>query len=99
MKHKKRPDEYCEHIFDQINLFDSDGAQHVFNKSGLDYYSKCLVLKVKARGRSVVIWGCMSEKALTGVEEIFIDGTMNACGCTKTLAEKMTPSLETLGRR
>ena len=44
-----------------------------------------------------MIWGCMSAK---GVGEMtFIDGTMNACGYTKILADKMTPSLQKLGRR
>ena len=28
-----------------------------------------------------------------------IDGTMNACGYTKILADKMTPNLQKLGRR
>ena len=44
-----------------------------------------------------MIWGCMSAK---GVGEMtFIDGTMNASGSTKILADKMTPSLQKLGRR
>ena len=44
-----------------------------------------------------MIWGCMSAK---GVGEMtFIDGTINASGSTKILADKMTPSLQKLGRR
>ena len=32
-------------------------------------------------------------------EMTFIDGTMNACGYIKLLADKMTPSLKKPGRR
>ena len=32
-------------------------------------------------------------------EITFIDGIMNACGYTKILADKMTPSLQKLGSR
>uniref|UniRef100_A0A8C9UY38 Uncharacterized protein n=1 Tax=Scleropages formosus TaxID=113540 RepID=A0A8C9UY38_SCLFO len=32
-------------------------------------------------------------------EMTFIDGTMNACGYTRILADKLTPSLQDLGRR
>ena len=43
-----------------------------------------------------MIWGCLSAK---GVGEMtFIDGTMNVCGYTKIMADKMTPSLQKLGR-
>ena len=44
-----------------------------------------------------MIWVYMRAK---GVGEMTsIDGTMNACGYTKILADKMTPSLQELGRR
>ena len=44
-----------------------------------------------------MIWVYMRAK---GVGEMTsIDGTMNACGYTKILADKMTPNLQKLGRR
>ena len=100
-EHEKKPDEYWKHILwsdeTKIHLFSSDGVQHVWREPGQDYHSECIVLTVKHGGGSVMIWGCMSAK---GVGEMtFIDGTMNACGYTKILADKMTPSLQKLGRR
>ena len=45
----------------------------------------------------MLIQGCTSAK---GVGEMtFRDGTMNVCGFTKILADKMTPSLQNLGRQ
>ena len=98
---EKKPDEYLEHILSsnetKINLLGSHGVQHVWREPGQDYHSECIVQTVRHGGGSVVIWGCMSAK---GVGEMtFIDGTMNACGYTQILADKMTPNLQKLGRR
>ena len=44
-----------------------------------------------------MIGGRVSAKGVA--EMTFIDGTMTACGSTKIQADKMTPSLQKLGRR
>ena len=44
-----------------------------------------------------MILGCMSTRSVG--EMTFIDGLMYACGYTKILADKMTPNLQTFGRR
>ena len=77
--------------------FSSDRVQHVWCEPGQDYHSECITPTVKHGGGSVMIWGCMSAK---GVGEMtFIDGTMNACGYIKIMANTMTLSLQKLGRR
>lgn len=68
-------------------MFGSDGAQHVWREPGQHYH----------RGGSVKLWGCRSAKGLG--EMTFTDGTMNACGYTKILADEMTRSFQKLGRR
>lgn len=88
---KKKPDHT------KINLFGLDGIQHVCHEPGQDYHSECIVPTVKHRGGSEIIWGFMSAK---GFQEItFIDGTMNSCGYTKIMSDKLNPSLQNLGRR
>ena len=57
-------------------------------------HGECKVATVKHGGGSVMIWGCTSARSVG--EMTVIDGTMNACGYTKN---KMTPSLQKLGRR
>lgn len=63
---EKKPKEYRENILwsdeTKINLFGSDGVQHVWCESGQDYHCECMVLMVKHGIGSVVIWGCMSVK-------------------------------------
>uniref|UniRef100_A0AAY5F5W5 Polyprotein n=1 Tax=Electrophorus electricus TaxID=8005 RepID=A0AAY5F5W5_ELEEL len=70
--------------------------QNVWCKYGQDYHSVHTVLTVNHRAGSVMTLGCTSA---IGVGEMtFIDGTMNTCGYTKILADKMTPGLQLLGR-
>ena len=77
-------------------LVSSDGVQHVWHEPGHDYHSECLVLTVKHRGGSVMIWGCMNAK---GVGKIIFIYTIHVYGYTRILADKMTPTLQKLGRR
>ena len=58
----------------RIHLFGSDGTQHVWREICQDYQSEYIVLTVKNRGGSVLIWGCMSAKVVGKMT--FIDGAM-----------------------
>ena len=77
-------------------MFGSDGVQRVECELGRDYRSECIVPTVKHGGGSV-IWACMRAKCVGVI--IFVDGTMNACGYTKILADKTTPSIQKHGKR
>lgn len=81
----------------KINLFGSDGVQHVWREVGEDYHQDCVVPTVKHGGGSVLVWGCMSS---SGVGEMtFIDGIMNARVYVDILQTFMLSSLKKLGRR
>ena len=81
----------------KINMFGSDGVQHVLSGLGEEYREDCMVPTVKHGGRNVMVWGCMSAK---GVGELpFIDGIMDAAMYVKILESKMLPSLKKLGRQ
>lgn len=59
----------------KINLFGSDGVQHVW-RGGEEYHENCVLLTVKHGGGSIMVWGCMSA-AGTG-ELRFIEGNMDS---------------------
>ena len=60
----------------KINLFGSDGVQHVWRRPGKEYQENCVLPTVKHGGGSIIIWGCMSA-AGTG-ELCFIEGNMDS---------------------
>lgn len=80
-----------------VNLFGSDGGKCIWHEPVQDYHSEYVVLTVKYDGGSVMIRGCISAKGV--VEMAFVNDTMNACGCTKLLADKMTHCLQKPGSR
>ncbi len=78
----------------KINLFSSDGVQHVWWRSG-EEYQKCFVLPtVKHGGGSIMVWGCVSV-AVTG-ELRFIEGTMDSNMYCDILNQNIMPSLQKL---
>ncbi len=80
----------------KINLFGSDGIQHVWRRPGEEYHDKCVVPTVKHGGGSVMVWGCMSA---SGTGELhFIDGIMDSVVYCDILKNNMVPSLRKLGR-
>uniref|UniRef100_A0A3P8SQS3 Tc1-like transposase DDE domain-containing protein n=1 Tax=Amphiprion percula TaxID=161767 RepID=A0A3P8SQS3_AMPPE len=48
----------------KINLFGSDGVQHVWCEPDQDNHSECIVLTVMHRGGSETLWGYMSAKCM-----------------------------------
>ncbi len=93
--------DYWNHVLwsdeTKINLFDSDGVNHVWQQPGEEYKDKCVLPTVKHAGGGVVVWGCMSA---AGTGEIqFIEGTMNANMYCDILKRSRIPSLRRLGRR
>ncbi len=94
--HEKKPDEYWEHILwsDETKI---DQDQDVWRESGPDYYSEWM----HSPNSEVQRWECddmvlHESKRCWGDD---IDGTMNAYWYTKILSDKVTPSLQKLGRR
>ena len=60
----------------KVNLFGSDGMQHVWCRAGDEYADKNVVPTGKHGGGSLMVWGCMSSQ---GVGELhFNEGIMNA---------------------
>lgn len=53
--------DYWNHVLwsdeTKINLFGSDGVQHVWRRPGEEYHDKCVVPTVKHGGGSVMVWG------------------------------------------
>ncbi len=60
----------------KINLFGSDGVQHVWRRPGEEYQENCVLPTVKHGGGSIMVWGCMSA-TVTG-ELRFIKGNMDS---------------------
>ncbi len=75
---------YWNHVLwsdeSKVNLFGSDGVQHVWRRPGEEY-----------QGGSIMVWGCMSA-AGTG-ELRFIEGNMDSNMYCGILKQKMMPSL------
>ncbi len=70
---------YWSHVLwsdeSKVNLFDSDGVQHVWRRPGEGYQENCALPTVNGGG-SIMVWGCMST-AGTG-ELRFIEGNMDS---------------------
>ncbi len=78
----------------KVNLFDSDGFQHVWRRPGEEYQENCALPTVKHVGGSIMVWGCMIT-AGTG-ELWFIEVNMDSNMYCDILKQKMTPSLQKL---
>ncbi len=89
---------YCNHVLwsdgSKVNLFDSDGVQHVWRRPGEEYQGNCALPKVKHGGGSIMVWGCMTT-AGTG-ELRFIEGNMDSNMYCDILKKKMMSSLQKL---
>ena len=60
----------------KINLFGSDGSEHVWRQPDEEYKDKYVMPTVKHGGGNVMVKGCMSS---AGVGELyFIEGNMNS---------------------
>ncbi len=55
---------YWNHVLwsdeSKVNLFDSDGVQHVWRCPGEEYQENCALPTVKHGGGSIMVWGCMT---------------------------------------
>ncbi len=78
----------------KVNLFDSDGVQHVWRHPGEEYQENCALPTVKHGGGSIMVWCCMTT-AGTG-ELRFIEGNMDSNMYCDILKQKMMPSLQKL---
>ncbi len=89
---------YWNHVLwsdeSKVNLFDSDGVQHVWRRPGEEYQENCALPSVKHGGGSIMVWGCMTT-AGTG-ELWFIEGNMDSNMYCDILKQKMMPSLQKL---
>ncbi len=85
---------YWNHVLwsdeSKVNLFDSDGVQHVWWRPGEEYQENCALPTDKHGGGSIMVWGCMTT-AGTG-ELRFIEGNMDC----DILKQNMMPSLKKL---
>ncbi len=80
----------------KVNLFDSDGVQHVWRRPGEEYQENCALPTVKHAGGSIMVWGCMSA---AGTEKLrFIEGNMDSNMFCDIRKQKMMPSLQILCR-
>lgn len=99
--HQAKPNDYWQRILwsdeTKINLFGSDGVQHVWRQPGEEYQDKCVVPTVKHGGGSVMVWGCMSAAGTGDLR--FIEGNMDSTMYCEILKEKMLPSLKKMGRK
>ncbi len=90
--------ELLEHVLwsdeSKVNLFDSDGVQHVWRRPGEEDQENCALPTVKHGGGSIMVWGCMTT-AGTG-ELRFIEGNMDSNMYCDILKQKMMPSLQKL---
>ncbi len=89
---------YWNHVLwsdeSKVNLFDSDGVQHVWRRPGEEYQENCALPTVKHGGGSIMVWGCMTT-AGTG-ELRFIEGNMDSNMYCDILKQKMMPSPQKL---
>ncbi len=90
--------DYWNHVLwsdeSKVNLFDSDGVQHMWRRPGEEYHENCALPTVKHGGGSIMVWGCMTT-AGTG-ELRFIEGNMDSNMYCDILKQKMMPSLQKL---
>ncbi len=91
---------YWNHVLwsdeSKVNLFGSDGVQHVWWRPGEEYQENYALPTVKHGGGSIMVWGCMSA-AGTG-ELRFIEGNMDSNMYCDILKQKMMPSPQKLCR-
>ncbi len=89
---------YWNHVLwsdeSKVNLFGSDGVQHVWWRPGEEYHENCALPTVKHGGGSIMVWGCMTT-AGTG-ELQFIVGNMDSNMYCDILKQKMMPFLQKL---
>ncbi len=89
---------YWNHVLwsdeSRVNLFESDGVQHVWQCHSEEYQENVAFPTVKHGGGSIMVWGCMTT-AGTG-ELRFIEGTMDSNMCCDILKQKMMPSRQKL---
>ncbi len=89
---------YWNHVLwsdeSKVNLFDSDGVQHVWRRPGEEYHENFALPTIKHSGGSIMVWGCMTT-AGTG-ELRFIEGNMDSNMYCDILKQKMMPSLQKL---
>ena len=68
-EHEMKSEEYWKTILwsdeTKINLFGSDGVQHVWRGLGEEYCEDCMVPTVKHGGGHVMVWGCTSAKGVS----------------------------------
>ncbi len=89
---------YWNHVLwsdeSKVNLFDSDGVQHVWRRPGEEYQETSALPTVKHDGGSIMVWGCMST---AGSGELrFIEGNMDSNMYCDILNQKMMPFLQKL---
>ncbi len=89
---------YWNHVLwsdeSKVNLFGSDGVQHVWWRPGEEYQENCALPTVKHGGGSIMVWGCMSA---AGTWELrFIEGNMDSNMYCDILKLNMMPSLQKL---
>ncbi len=55
---------YWNHVLwsdeSKVNLFDSDGVQHVWRGPGEEYQENCALPTVKHGGGSIMVWDCIN---------------------------------------
>ncbi len=71
----------------KINLFGSDGVQHVWRRPGEEYQENCILPTVKHGDGSNMVRGCMSAA-----------GNMDSNMYCDILKQNMMPSLQKMGR-
>ncbi len=77
---------YWNHVLwsdeSKVNLFDSDGVQHVWRCPGEEYQENSALPTVKHGGGIIMVWGCMSAAGIhsfIGTGELrFIEGNMDS---------------------
>ncbi len=89
---------YWKHVLwsdeSKVNLFDSDGVQHMWQHPGEEYQENWALPTVKHGGGSIMIWGC---RTAAGTGELrFIEGYMDSNMYCDILKQKMMPSLQKL---
>ncbi len=79
----------------KVNLFGSDGVQHVWRRPGEEYQENCALPTVKHGGGGIMVWGCMSA---AGTRELrFIERNMDSNMYCEIL-KQMMHSLQKLCR-